>query len=131
MSQPVPAAATAESPDLAAARSRKRLFLAVGIAAVWWSALASLALFTANPVTVNREQIERAEFVVTALVDAEGSESITVERTWKGPLGIRAGRGEEPGSERVRERGGVTCFRWFATVTGSKFYDRRCRTVVR
>ena len=63
----------------------RRLFrLAVLIAALWWLFLGSLALFTANPVTLNREQIIRAETVVTATVVDPVKGTIHIEKSWKG-----------------------------------------------
>ena len=62
----------------------RRLFrLAVLIVALWWLFLGGMALFTANPVTLNREQIIRAEIVVTATVVDPVNGTIHVEKSWK------------------------------------------------
>jgi hypothetical protein len=57
--------------------------LAVLIAAFWWLFLGSMALFTANPVTLNREQIIRAEFVVTATAMDPVNGTVHIEKSWK------------------------------------------------
>ena len=43
-----------------------------------------MALFTANPVTLNREQIIRAETLVTATVVDPVTGTIHIEKFWKG-----------------------------------------------
>jgi hypothetical protein len=53
------------------------------LALLWWIALALLAVFTANPVTLNREQIRRAQYVVMATVNDPRQGRVTVEREWK------------------------------------------------
>lgn len=58
--------------------------IAASLTAVWLLALAGLAIFTANPVTLNRHQIELAELVVSGRVVDLGSGEVAVERTWKG-----------------------------------------------
>lgn len=53
--------------------------------AVWCAALISLALFSANPVTLSEPQIQQAQFVVTGIPEAD-SGLLVVERTWWGDL---------------------------------------------
>ncbi len=56
------------------------------VAAVWWVILAGLAIFTANPVVINRKQIRQSEIVVTATVaDARGG-LVVVDKTWAGAI---------------------------------------------
>jgi hypothetical protein len=54
------------------------------VTAVWLLALMGLAAGTANPVTVNRHQIEIADLVVTGRVLDRDRGDVMVERTWKG-----------------------------------------------
>ena len=61
-----------------------RLAIAAIVTAVWLLALAGLAIFTANPITLNRHQIETAELVVTGRVVDRDTGEVAVERTWKG-----------------------------------------------
>ena len=50
----------------------------------WWIVLGLLAARTANPVTVNRTQILKARYVVTAkVIDASSQGKITVLKEWK------------------------------------------------
>ena len=56
--------------------------IAILLAILWLPALASLALLTANPITLNRLQIAQADFIVTAKFDVESKEAI-VEKEWK------------------------------------------------
>jgi hypothetical protein len=61
------------------------LISAVALAAGWWVCLSLLALFTANPVTLNREQILRSKDVVTGtIVGDPGSGKVSVTEEWKG-----------------------------------------------
>jgi hypothetical protein len=74
-----------QAPDRQSSTVTIRLLyrLAVLIVALWWLFLGGMALFTANPVTLNREQIIRAEIVVTATVVDPVNGTIHVEKSWK------------------------------------------------
>lgn len=95
--------------ELAASASRIStrtiLIAAAAVAVLWWIALGMLALFTANPVTLNREQILRSSYVVTGkVVDAERG-TVEVEKEWKqsGFGGtVHVGRLEETGARAGR-----------------------------
>jgi hypothetical protein len=84
-----------DEPDLtrfAPSHPAARLVLAATVTAVWLMALGGLALFTANPVTLNRRQIELADAVITGRVLNKGHRDVAVERVWKGgdlPEGLR------------------------------------------
>jgi len=70
--------------DGALAGSRILLISAFALALVWWGVLAALTYYTANPVTLNREQILRSALVVTGtIVGDPGEGRVTVEREWK------------------------------------------------
>lgn len=64
-------------------RSRAFLIAAALLGGAWAISLACLAVWTANPITLNREQVLRANYVVTARVDDSASGRVTVEREWK------------------------------------------------
>jgi hypothetical protein len=67
------------------APSRRRVLLALGIAAAWIVALATLALNAANPIVLNRAQVRQAAVVVSArVIDLAGGEC-AVEGQWAGP----------------------------------------------
>jgi hypothetical protein len=82
------------------------LWPAVLLFAVWCVFLVSLAVRTANPVTLNRAQIRQADLVVEATVDTLASGECRVVRTWPeasqlGPRIVVAGLadlGVRPGS---------------------------------
>jgi len=76
------AADRAETPAAFAAH-RKFLLLAIAVGCAWWLALGALALFTANPVTVNPKQIALSEYVVTGRVDDATTGAVNVEKEWK------------------------------------------------
>ncbi len=79
------AAQTPGPPAVARSSSRRLLIAAIVLVAAWWIVLSLLALFTANPITLNRDQILRADAVVTATVDQSPSAGrVTVTRVWKG-----------------------------------------------
>ena len=50
--------------------SRTRLIVTAAVVGLWFAALTTLALRTANPVTVNREQLLAAEAVVVGTLEA-------------------------------------------------------------
>jgi hypothetical protein len=73
-----------DSPAPPSRRSRLFLIAAAALAAGWGIALALLALFTANPVMLNREQILGSPYIVTGTAVAEPSSGrVSVEREWK------------------------------------------------
>ncbi len=61
----------------------KRMIIAGGVALAWLLTLSLLALLTSNPVTLNREQIQRADFVISAEVLDEQSGRVSPLREWK------------------------------------------------
>lgn len=78
------AAAGPDSPIPSSPRSHFTLITATLVAACWWIFLVWLAIFTANPVTLNREQILRASYVVTGtLVSNPPTAEVAIEREWK------------------------------------------------
>jgi len=80
-----PEATLGESPS-PSTKTRQQLVLAITLAAIWWSVLIGLAAFTANPVTLNREQIRQANIVISAKVtDAEENKAV-VDKVWRGFL---------------------------------------------
>ena len=81
-----PAAATTVSQNSPSPRAPLRsrvLTAALAIAIVWILGLITLAVLTANPVTLNRMQIERSDYVVTATRKRADSAKIEVSREWK------------------------------------------------
>lgn len=71
----------ADTPE--ASSRRWPIVLIFAVALGWWTILAALALFSANPITINREQIQRADFVVTATVVDKTAGVVHVEKEWK------------------------------------------------
>lgn len=61
---------------------RRGLWIAVAAAALWLATLGGLALFTANPITLNVEQIRASRYVVTGRLAERNV--VVVERQWKG-----------------------------------------------
>ena len=53
------------------------------IAAIWWAALSLLTFTSANPTTVNREQVLASDVVVQATVQDVAAGKVTVTRRWK------------------------------------------------
>lgn len=82
---PAPAASQPDdAPPSSARGARRGLWIAVVIAALWLLALGGLALFTANPITLNVEQIRASEYVVSGRLSRNERDVIFVERQWKG-----------------------------------------------
>lgn len=79
-----PAPVASAPPDASSGESRRGVWIAVAVAGLWVLTLAALAFFTANPVTLNVEQIRRADYVVTGRVSEESADRLVVEREWKG-----------------------------------------------
>jgi len=51
---------------------------------IWCAILIGMAWLTANPVTLNRDQILRADFVITGVVESEPAiGEVSVSREWK------------------------------------------------
>jgi hypothetical protein len=60
------------------------LIFAVTLTVVWCAILIGMAYLTADPVTLNRDQILRADFVITGKVDSDPAiGEVTVAREWK------------------------------------------------
>lgn len=89
-----------------ASKGRLRLAVAAAAAVVWLAALLTLALLTANPVTVNRTQVLTAETVVVGTAEpSAGAVRLRVETTLAGrPTGDEISVAG-PGAERF-DRGG-------------------------
>jgi hypothetical protein len=102
---PQPAEPAAAPTEASSRRSSRRLLaVAAIIAALWWCSLALMAAFTANPVTLNREQILRSDAVVTGTVDT-GRGSVEVQKQWKGDAlakTLEIGRLKETGARDGR-----------------------------
>lgn len=65
-------------------RSRFRWHIAAAVALLWIAGLILLAVFTANPVTLNRDQVLRSEAVITGQVVDAAQSLVKVERVWRG-----------------------------------------------
>lgn len=63
--------------------SRGVLLLVAGVVIAWWIALIGMVAFTANPVTLNRRQLNNSPFVVTATITDLKSGRAKVEKEWK------------------------------------------------
>ena len=79
-----PAVPPVSQPDARSRPSRLLLIIASVVAIVWCACLIVMAWVTANPVTLNRDQILRADFVITGTIDSDphGGE-VSVVREWK------------------------------------------------
>ena len=71
------------------------------VVAAWCFALAVLVIATANPISLNWEQIARADYVVSATVVDRKSDRVEVHQEWK--RGHKLG---EIGIENLRETKG-------------------------
>ncbi len=71
-----------ESVPPTSARNRTMLIVAALVAAVWVLGLVVLALISANPVTLNEEQILHSLFVVTAIRPDAKSSMLLVTKEW-------------------------------------------------
>jgi hypothetical protein len=56
------------------------LLAALSLALLWWLGLVLLALLTANPVTINREQVLKADAIVEAAVTNLAKGEIRIQR---------------------------------------------------
>lgn len=94
---PSPAVTGSELPVTAPPRdrgARRGFWIAVAVAACWLLVLGGLALFTANPITLNVEQIRTSEYVVTGRLAGDERSVLIVERQSQGgetPLELRVG----------------------------------------
>ena len=64
-------------------RTRRRFVLAASLVCLWCIGLGALSLLTANPITLNRDQILGSVDVVTAVVEDPRSGQVRVEKSWK------------------------------------------------
>ncbi len=77
---------TTPTPTPVARTSRLGFTFALCVALAWLVFLMTLAVTTANPVTLNREQVSRADVVVTGRVVDLASGRCDVQRRWtRGP----------------------------------------------
>jgi hypothetical protein len=76
------------------ARTQSRFRLALVLAGIWWVALITLVLTTANPVVVNFRQIESSDYVVTARIVDRTTGRIEVARDWERRPELRTLEGE-------------------------------------
>lgn len=83
--------AVGSAPPATAKPSRALMKAIVAIAGIWGAVLLSLVIFSANPVTLNRRQIERSDAVVTARVTDADEGTVSIERVWfaKAALNIK------------------------------------------
>lgn len=72
------------SPAPPAPAFKKLFVIAIIVAVTWGLFLAGLAVTTANPVTVNREQVLRADFIAMLSVNEPESGAIVLEKLWDG-----------------------------------------------
>lgn len=76
-----------DSPDTASSHTVshvwRRFVLAASLTGLWVLGLGVLSFLTANPVTLNRDQILEATDVVTAVVDDAVLGRVRVEKSWK------------------------------------------------
>jgi hypothetical protein len=64
--------------------SRGPLLFAGTLTVIWCAILIGMAWLTANPVTLNRDQILRADFVITGKIESEPAQGeVSVSREWK------------------------------------------------
>ena len=76
-----------DSPDTASFRTvshvRRWFVLAASLVGLWVLGLGVLSFLTANPVTLNRDQILEAADVLTAVVKDVDDGKVRVEKSWK------------------------------------------------
>ncbi|TXT30185.1 MAG: hypothetical protein FD138_2321 [Planctomycetota bacterium] len=76
-----------DSPQDAAAQNATRVWrwfvLVVSLTGLWIVGVGALSLLTANPVTLNRDQILESTDVVTAVVKDANHGDVRVEKSWK------------------------------------------------
>ena len=76
--------------EAAAPSSWNRMWAALGIAAVWWIALVTLAVRTANPVTFNLAQLRNSPVVIAGHVENLGDGLVSINRTWPENVGLES-----------------------------------------
>jgi len=81
-SPPIPSEEPRSAAPSARATARRRLIAAGVLAALWVVALVILALLTANPVTLNREQILQSDLVVVGRFDSQNPSRLIVDESW-------------------------------------------------
>ena len=81
-------------------RNKRRLVAMVLVAVMWWVLLGTLAFLTANPVTLNRGQIQHAPVLITGVVEDLAAGKVRVEKHWRG-----ADRAETVTIENLRAAG--------------------------
>lgn len=62
---------------------RRWFVLAASLVVLWVIGLGVLSILTANPVTLNRDQILESDDVITALVEDAKGGHVRVEKSWK------------------------------------------------
>ena len=76
-----------DSPDSTAPReassAKKRFALATVLAGLWVAGLGVLSFLSANPITLNRDQVLSATDVLTVVVEDPKAETVRVEKSWK------------------------------------------------
>ena len=87
--------------------SRRAFLIAATLGALWIAALAALAVFTANPITLNREQIMTSDAVVTARVLDPAAGTVAVEKVWKSRTELTAERLALDNLDKGRIRAGA------------------------
>ncbi len=79
-----------DSPDSTAPREAsaagKRFALAAVFAGLWLIGLGVLSILSANPITLNRDQILSATDVLTAVIQDPKAKTVRVEKSWKGAV---------------------------------------------
>lgn len=78
-----------DSPDTAfhtVSHVRRWFVLAASFTGLWVLGLGVLSFLTANPVTLNRDQILEATDVLTAVIDDAKDGHVRVEKSWKGKV---------------------------------------------
>ena len=71
-----------EPADETGASRRSILGPVVGVTIVWLTALGLLAMLTANPVTLNEQQIRQSEIIVSAQFSSADPLELTVGKVW-------------------------------------------------
>ena len=66
-----------------APRSVRLLGVAIGTTVAWYVVLICLAALTANPARLNRDQILRADYVITSTLPVRAVQNLVAEKEWK------------------------------------------------
>jgi hypothetical protein len=79
-----PAASSLASADTPSRPSRGLLLFAIAVTVIWCALLMVMAWLTANPVALNRDQILRADLVITGQVEGDPhAGEVSVVHEWK------------------------------------------------